>query len=266
MLKTIIDNNRTIWQIHLSGGNLVAIEERANKEAFFSVLDTSNNEIILKDYQFEEKSWVGIEQLYRDKIIFHWYQTPEMPYHKGVAIFDINKKEILWKNEFEKFVTVKNDKIYTIMHKMLGEEIKVYEINTGKVSDVITDTKSIENIFNSIDNSYIYKNYLYPLYYDEIDDENIYSVIEKLTSNSSYLLNEIEVIENNKYYYISFQEKIQGNYTNTLVVYNNELQKVVDKIVLNKSNKMIKSSYFVINDNLYLIIDKNKIICTNYTE
>lgn len=265
MIKEIINNNRIIWQIHLSGCDYIVIEERdVNKEAYFTAYDTKNDKIIFKDLQFEEKSWIGIEQVYYDKIIFHWYQTPEMPYHKGLMVYDVYKRKILWKNEYENFLFIKDGKIFTSFSKMLGNEIKSYNIETGETIDNFgIDNQDIENIKYQDTKSYLYENYKYPLYYDEIGNISTKEFINNLATNYNAILSESEIIENDKYTIVGLQIKNSNKFVNKILVIEFNSKQLIKEIEANNSEKIIKSCFFVVGKYLFIIKNKNILLRVN---
>lgn len=264
MIKEIIDNNRIIWQIHLSGGDIIVIEERDNKEVFFNAYDIKNDKFIFKDLQFEEKSWIGIEQIYYDKIIFHWYQTPEMPYHKGLMVYDVYNQKILWKNEYENFLFIKDGKVFTSFSKMLGNEIKSYNIETGEIIENFgIDNQDIENIKYQDTKSYLYENYNYPLYYDEIEKVSTKDFINDLATKYNAILSESEVIENEKYLIAGLQIKNGNKFINKILVTDNSTKQIIKEIEANNSEKIIKSCFFVMGKYLFVIKNKNILLRVN---
>ena len=81
--KYTFTNNRQIWRIVPAGEGKLVIEERdpMTKEVFFSCIEMNTGKILLDSLQFDEKFWIGIEDIYKDVILFHKYHQPDMPWH-----------------------------------------------------------------------------------------------------------------------------------------------------------------------------------------
>jgi hypothetical protein len=90
-------NNRQIWRL-IPAGEYLIIEERhpANKEVFFSCINPNDGTAIFRNYQTEEKFWIGVEAVHNDVIYFHKFSKPDMPGHKEIIAFDLHTRKILW--------------------------------------------------------------------------------------------------------------------------------------------------------------------------
>ncbi|HOP50138.1 MAG TPA: DUF4905 domain-containing protein [Ignavibacteriales bacterium] len=256
-IKKLINNNRNIRRIHLSGTNYIVIEEiDDNKEIFFTCVNVDNDKIIFKDLQLKEKNWVGIEQIYYDKIIFHFFQTPEMPYHKGILVYDIKNNAFLWENTEESFLFIHNDLIYTSISKMLGNEIKGYNITTGEIVDNLGfDEEKALDLSRRVDRSYLYKNYSYPYYIDEIDDEHIIELTKKINNKYSAIFNETEILLFPDKIIFGLQIPDNTKYKNLLLEYDKNNNEMKELLTINYSNKIVKSSYFAFFYEIYAICD-----------
>src|ERR1035438_10581773 len=96
-------NNRQIWRIVPGGEGKLVIEERdlSTRAVFFSCIEMRTGKVILDSLQFEEKFWIGIEDVYKDVIFFHRYNRPDRKStrlnssHLGIsyAVFCLKKKK-----------------------------------------------------------------------------------------------------------------------------------------------------------------------------
>ncbi len=106
------DRGRQIFRLIPTETGKLLIEERDRniKEAFFNVLIFIRGKKIFTDLQFDEKYWIGIESIYKDVILFHRFERPDLPNHKGIIAYDIKSQTVLWEN-LNSFLYAGDDKI-----------------------------------------------------------------------------------------------------------------------------------------------------------
>lgn len=106
------DKGRQLFRLLPTDTGKLIIEERDRtiKEAFFSCMDIYSGKIIFSDLQFDEKYWIGIEKIYKDVILFHRFERPDLPGHKGIFAFDIKSQTVLWENQ-STFLYAADDKL-----------------------------------------------------------------------------------------------------------------------------------------------------------
>lgn len=106
------DKGRQLFRLLPTDTRKLIIEERDRtiKEAFFSCMDIYSGNIIFSDLQFDEKYWIGIEKIYKDVILFHRFERPDLPGHKGIIAFDIKSQTVLWENQ-NTFLYAADDKL-----------------------------------------------------------------------------------------------------------------------------------------------------------
>ncbi|MBE0551243.1 MAG: DUF4905 domain-containing protein, partial [Ignavibacterium sp.] len=163
------DNKKQIWRILPTTNNKVVIEEREiqTKEVFFCCLDIESGRKIFKDYQLEEKNWIGIESIYNDVIFFHAYGKPNMPAHKSIIAFDIPTQTILWQNDNYIYSFIDNDKVYCYQQRFEGRIFFALDCLTGNVlEDFGNDAPAINKLKEESDAKLWEQNYLFPEYFN----------------------------------------------------------------------------------------------------
>ncbi|WP_337873387.1 DUF4905 domain-containing protein [Ignavibacterium sp.] len=106
------NNGRQLFRLLPTDTGKLVIEERDRtiKEVFFSCLDVCTGRIIFSDLQFDEKYWIGIQKIYKDVILFHRFERPDLPGHKGIIAYDIKSQTILWENK-NSFLYTSDDRV-----------------------------------------------------------------------------------------------------------------------------------------------------------
>ena len=185
------DGNQ-IWRLLISDSDKLIVETRDidKKEAFFSCVDLNSGKELFKDFQFEEKYWIGIEKIYDDIIFFHRFVKPDMPGHREIIAFDINSQRVLWQtNEFT-FLFIYNDKLYASKELFEGNKFFILDYKTGEVaSELDTDMNDLNRLKNIAEQEIDYEGYVFTEKFDERNpyiEENIKNIIIKKLDGKEY--------------------------------------------------------------------------------
>ncbi len=185
------DGNQ-IWRLLISDSDKLIIETRDTdkKEVFFSCVDLNSGKELFKDFQFEEKYWIGIEKIYDDIIFFHRFVKPDMPGHREIIAFDINSQRILWQtNEFT-FLFIYNDKLYASKELFEGNKFFILDYKTGEVaSELDTDMNELNRLKNIAGQEIDYEGYVFTEKFDERNpyiEENIKNIVIKKLNGKEY--------------------------------------------------------------------------------
>lgn len=257
------DRNQ-IWRLMIGDSDKLLIETRniEAKEVYFNCVDLIKGKSIFKGLQMIEKFWIGIETVYRDIIYFHEFAKPNMPEHKRIIAFDLNKRIVLWKNDELAFLCLIDDKVYCFSKKFEGRNIYSLDYLTGeKMEDLGDDPKLMNDILKTSQSKDDYSDYEYP----EIINQNYDSEFQELVNE------ELNGIFSNKVELISFEDHIFFNYyvktknnllDNKFAVYNIEKKKKVLSDTLNRNlNSFSPDSFFLYKRFLIILKNKAEIIC-----
>jgi hypothetical protein len=251
-------NNRQIWRIIPGGPDKLVIEERdpRTREVFFSCIEMNTGNIILENLQFEEKFWIGVEEVYKDVIFFHKYQKPDLPGHADIIAYDINKKEELWSSDEYLFSLVFNDKLYGF--KNLYEGRKYFELNyyTGElISELGEQSVNIPGLKELRENE-VYKGYRFPEVFAPSGIESD-SIIEVLKS-AEIVSGKIDYFIKGNLLMTSYHKILDsGKLQNSFKVLDISTKKIILEEILNKEiSSYIPDSFFLINDLVFLLKEK----------
>lgn len=260
------DNGKQIWRILPTDNNKVVLEERETntKEVFFSCIEIESGKKIFKNYQLDEKNWIGIESIYNDIIYFHSYGKPDMPAHKSIIALDFRSQSIIWQNDNYVFSFVYADKVYCYQQRFESKVFFALDYLTGNViEDFGNDVSVINQIKEQYDAKFWEQNYFFPEYFNRSGqaEKDYQKYLQKLLTDK-VIKGEVS--------YLVISDLLMYNYhevnkTNTL---NNEFV-VID---LNKNKTLLKEtldknlvnlmpeSFFVKDNFLFLIVDKTKLL------
>jgi hypothetical protein len=259
------DNKKQIWRILPTTNKKVIIEERDSKtkEVFFSCLDIESGKKIFKDFQLEEKNWIGIESIYKDVIFFHTYGKPDMPAHKSIIAFDILSQSILWQNDSYVFSFVYGEKVYCYQQRFESRVFFALDYLTGNVlEDFGNDASTINKLKEESDAKFWEQNYLFPEYFSrnnsaEIDNQKYLKQIltEKVIKGEISYLNYEGIL------LFNYHEVAKNNtYTNIFTVVDLIKNKILFEETLDKNLvNLMPESFFVKGNFLFLIVDKTKL-------
>lgn len=256
-------NSKNIWRIHLTDTQNLVLEERdEDKNVFFSCINSDNGSVVFTDLQLEEKSWIGIEAIEDNKIIFHKFIKPDMPYHKSVIVYDIDSQQILWQNESIAFAFVLDRKVYAFESKMQGSLYATYSLDTGeKIEEIGYDEHYIRDLSLKVDNSRLYRDYLYPEPIDINYDYEKNDLLLQYAKKQNCIENETEIISYNNYTVASYQYKQDNNFVNVLAIIDSKSNKIVYEDKINFGTKIIKSSFYLKGGKLFIIKNKAELDC-----
>lgn len=265
-------DKKQIWRLLISETDLLIIETRntETREVFFSCLNIHTGEKVFRDIQMEEKSWIGIEIIYKDVIFFHQYVKPDMPDHKKISVFDIKLKKQLWKNDEFTFGFVTDDVVYAHINTMLGAKYFPLNFKTGEIiSEEAVDAVELLELRTKSENGKDYSNYKFPEIYNPrfAVNENIRKLVEQATGNAAVIGN-IEYIDDNNWLMLNFHNKVaHEDIKNEFIVFNKNNGKKIFSETLNKHAKaFIPDSFFIYKNLLILLKEKDEVIICEITE
>lgn len=149
------DKNQ-IWRLLISDSDKLIIETRDTdrKQVFFNSIDLNIYKKELRNFQLDEKFWTGIEAVYKNIIYFHEYAKPNMPEHKKIIAFDLDKKIKLWQNDDLTFLSLFDDKLYAVKKKFEGQQLFLLNYLTGEIiEDLGNDAEVLNQILSETQSS-----------------------------------------------------------------------------------------------------------------
>lgn len=243
------DRGRQIFRLLPTQTGKLIIEERDRniKEAFFNCLDIRTGKIIFSDFQFDEKYWIGIESIYKDVILFHRFERPDLPNHKGVIAFDIKSQTILWENK-NSFLYAGNDKIVFTTFESGIKGLIAVDYLSGEIF------KDSEIIFGIIPEKEGFGSYIHSERISkEKIDQNSETKIGKIFSH--YLIKgDINFAIRDNISFCSFHHITENGMLDNLFFAVDENGTIILKETLNEGlEKLEPESFFIKDDLLFLL-------------
>ena len=260
------NNKKQIWRILPTTNNKVVLEERdaKTKEVYFSCLDIESGKKIFKDFQLEEKNWIGIESIYKDIIFFHSYGKPNMPAHKSIVTFDILSQSILWQNDSYVFSFVYEEKVYCYQQRFESRVFFALDYLTGNVlKDFGNDTSPINKLKEESDAKFWEQNCRFPEYFNRNNTtEKDYQKYFKQVLTEKVIKGEISYLNYEGILLFNFHEVTKTNtLSNEFIAVDLSKNKILLKETLDKNLiNLMPESFFVKDNFLFLIVDKTKLL------
>ncbi len=257
------DGNQ-VFRILVSANDKLVIETRDTeaKEAFYHVLDLNTGKKIFRNFQLDEKFWLGIEKIVDDTIIFHKYAKPDMPGHNGIIAVGINEKQILWQNDNAEFIAAENDKIYCARKSFGLTEIVAVNLSTGQELEILgRDEKIAERLKEKADNSEDYSDYIFPeKFFTDSANADIESTILKYTQDLE-ITGEIEYSFSGDLLVANFHYRSDDqSLTNRIIAVDYSTNRELLNTVLNSDAVMyVPDSFFIYKNSLILIKEKKEV-------
>lgn len=259
-------SEQQIWRILLTDFSQMVIETRDtdSREVFFNCIDIETGKNVFKDFQFDEKSWIGIETIYKDVIFFHKYAQPQMPGHKEIICFDIASRQILWRNNSLTFQFVYSDQVIAAADTFEGWHYYALNYKTGEViTDYGENGVQINQMRNSAEDEKDYSLYKFP---GKISKDQI-RLIEGKNAIKDIILN-LDIIEDVEYtsyedlFLMNYHHRKPGNILrNSFAAIDLEKNKVIFEETLSENAKGFSPDCFFIHRNILILLkEKDRII------
>lgn len=265
MFKNFIyTKGRGLFRLLPAGQGLLLIEERdnASREAFYSCIEMNTGKFIFSDYQTVEKTWSGVEEIYKGIIFFHRYAKPDMPMHTGVSAFDIYKSETLWENNDYIFSFITDDKVYCYQNLFEGRKYFELDYLTGELlRELGDDANLINSLYAAKKDEGMLEGYHFPETYTEGID-NLADVIIKEIKQKNVITGRIDYLKIDDALLISYHTvNDDGSLTNRFNSIDISSKKTILEVILNeKITAFMPDSFFTVNDLLFLLIEKEKLL------
>lgn len=258
-------SKRQIWRIIPTETDKLIIEEREpeKKQVYFNCYQTDTGKKIFRDFQLEEKFWVGIEAVYKDFIFFHKYLKPDMPGHKGIIALEIGNKKIKWQNNELIFLFPLNNLIYSYAQMFEGRNHFSLDYETGEVTeDLGTDSSKINILREKHIEEENRKDYLFPnnYYEDNSPSEELNLFIRNL-KEEVIISGRIEFIRLNSLLLFSYHSvNSKGSMDIFFRVVDLSTGNYILEEILSKETRLFMSDSFFIKGNLlFVLFGKSKL-------
>jgi hypothetical protein len=256
------DSKKQIWRILISDSNKLILETRDmhSKEVYFQCFELSSGKKVFSDFQFEEKSWIGIEAIHDDIMYLHKYVKPDMPIHKGIIAFDVNAKKVLWKNENLSFLFAYEKKVYCFKQGFDERDFYILDSSTGNLLDELeNDYHLIDSIREKSEAEKNRDDYLYPEIFIQEDEEEkkiINNICQDFDTSG-----DIEFISNEGMVMFNVHKKKKNDvFDNCFFVVNKYSGKILFEEILNAGvSSLYTDSFFIYKNFLFLLKEKNEI-------
>jgi hypothetical protein len=259
--KILFNSDNQIWRLLITSTDKLIIETRntETKQVYFNCIELYSGKSIFSDTQFDEKCWIGIEDTFDDKIIFHEFAKPDMPGHKGISVFDINTQKILWKDEQYLFSFICDGKIYAFKQKFESRDFYALDLETGNIIEELgEDYEKINELKSIAESQKGYDKYFFPSTLSKLskDSEAVNSAIKEKN-----IVGEIEYLEYEDSYFLSYHSntRLKGT-VNSFYAIDKEKNKIIFKEVLNTNLELLMpDSFFTYKDLLILLKGKTQV-------
>lgn len=258
-------NKKNIWRLIPSESGYLVIEERdmISKEVFFNCLKTEDGKVYFQNFQLEEKYWVGIEAIYKNIIIFHKFRKPDMPGHKGVYAFDILSRKLIWQNDDLIFLLAKDEQVYAYQTSFEGREYFVLHYLTGEViKDLGSEFDEINKLREESMRSDFVNNFLFPEKFIKNAETQSFAKLFNQQIVGQKVIGDINWLKQNGLVIFNYHEQnSNGTFNNHFSVVDISKGKIILNEILNSNSKSLTlESFFIIENLLFLLVGKTKLV------
>ncbi|OGU83272.1 MAG: hypothetical protein A2499_16300 [Stygiobacter sp. RIFOXYC12_FULL_38_8] len=257
-------SDKQVFRILITETDKLLIETRdtTTKEVSFHCYDLQTGDCVFSNYQLEEKTWLGIEAIYKDVIYFHKFPKPDLPGHKEIIALDIASQKVLWHNNENAFLFAYQDKVYSFTQGFEDRYFLTLDYMSGEQKENLgSDYTLVNSLRAESDIAKDWSCYVYPELNLSTADETTMQTILNFTRSFS-VKGEIEWASINELLMFSFHAKEKDEkLTNRFVALNKNSTKTIMAETLNENvTALLTDSFFVYMDFLFLLKEKNEVV------
>ena len=231
-----------IWKIRIHEKNeYMAIESRhlESKNVSFTVLDLQTGKIFFKERSYLESMNLNLEYAAQKNLILTVNEHVEIPESKGLISINVLNGEILWERYNFSFNQADSSGLQVY-------DPKIYPRNYFWINHL-----NAENIGKQENSPILYSDLSYPELFE--------SYVLPDFIDQGLITGEISVLLKNDISMVSFHQKLESNIQQRLVVYQHD-KIFIDDIIIDGIQKLQPESFFMINNCLLYIRNKNEIV------
>lgn len=217
-------------------------------------------DLLPEGFTAPDEFWSGVEAVIGRRIYFHGYRSAGMPFHKGIFVWDIDRREYAWKNEDLAWMFLNDDGIYAFKKKFETNDYFLLDYSTGEIiKELGSEPEEINKIAENEAEKDDFSDYTYP----EVFVSSSYGAngyLEKLFPPNA-VKEAAEVFQKNSVLFLNihFGSERTG-FQNELLAVDLKKEKVLKRFILNTGTKnLIAESCFAWKNLLFLVIDKKLI-------
>ena len=231
-----------IWKIRIHDKNeYIAIESRhlESRNVAFTVLDLQTGKIFFKERTYLEPMNLNLAYAAQDNLILTVNEHAESPESKGLISINSINGEILWERYNFSF------------NQADSSGLQVYDPKIYPRNYLWINHMSAENISKQENSPISTSDLLFP---DLFESYVLPDFIEH-----DLILGQISVLHKVGLSIVSFHQKLENNIQQRLVVYQHD-KIFIDDIIIEDIQKLQPESFFMVNNRLLYIRNKNEIV------
>jgi len=125
----------TLWRLLLGERGTIVGEcrDQEKKETQFFCLQGETGTLSWLHTRTEERWWIGLEAVCKNRVLIHGFETPDLPGHKRLIALDLDSGTEVWRNDEVTFWFAYQSRVYvyrTMFEKRVGQ---VLDLETGEV-------------------------------------------------------------------------------------------------------------------------------------
>lgn len=259
-------NYRQIWRLLPTETGKLIIEERDvdSKQVYFSCLVTLSGKKIFNAIQLEEKFWIGIETIHNDIIFFHRFLKPDMPGHKEIIAFDIPSQKVIWQNPEYSFLFILENKIYCFQQLFEGKKYFALDCGSGIIVEELgNNSEKINSLHEMVLRMQSFEDYIFPeiLNADEEKTKRIQEILNYLRNDIVFTGPVEYALFSNLLLFTAHEVLKNGKMKNVFRAIDlNSTRVLLEKLVFAETEMFISDSFFIKNNQLFLLTEKTGLV------
>lgn len=245
-----------LWKMYVDAIRpllVIEIREKNTLSTSYMAVDLENYRLILEDFRYSDEWWLQLAGVCDGKMVFQSYPEPESPQTKGVAVYDLYTKALLWENENYRLAGIQKNQL--AVYELFNEkrEVLLLELLTGKELTMEQKINSIPDI-----NSLVC-NISFPLRYTSVDAyfEVIKDYVQK--KENVQIMGSADYLEYENLVILSIFLEENKVFTNILLIFDSTARILLKEIIDKDLSGIPAETFWVFGKNLVYIKNNNEL-------
>lgn len=232
---------------------ILEIRNEDKHQVSFALVDLENDGLIWKDVTFEEPWWIGATATNGKTLVLHVYQDSQSPQQKKYFAVDITSQRQIWQSDNVQVMGIAGENI--IGYQLVNGSREYKFISMKDKTEKSLMKEEVDSLLAGEN-----KNLHFPFQYTEKQPyfETVKQFIIQYTNTKPVL--GCEYAEYQNLILISYYIHERSALANYLLVIDKEGQLYLQDMLDKNLNQIGLGTFFIANDKLVLIKEKNQLI------
>lgn len=258
----------TLWRLLLGEqGSIVGeCRDQEKKETTFFCLNGETGSRSWTYSSAEERWWLGLEDVCRNRALIHGFESPDLPGHKRLLALDLDSGAEVWRNDEVTYWFSYQSRVYvyrTMFEKRIAE---VLDLETGELlesHDAIEDLAAVRELARQEDP---HASLEFPELLDPAGAPLKFRTLIEREIRNHRLVGQIEAVVKERFLVMNYHRVSKGStpenfrLENQLLIFDSGTgKKVYSDLLAQDAHAPVPDAFFVKDSSVYFIKDQKNL-------